>query len=145
MKPVEFMIRRATAADADAIFTLLCQFATSFRPERQSFDLCLRELLAEESAWLAVAESGAAVIGYCLGFDHVAFYANGRVGWLEEITVEPELRRKGVGRALMNAFEQWAGARGAILVGLATRRAAPFYTALGYEESAMYYRKVILR
>jgi hypothetical protein len=29
-----------------------------------------------------------------------------------------------------------------LLVALATRRAAPFYRALGYEESATYFRKV---
>jgi hypothetical protein len=43
---------------------------------------------------------------------------------------------------LMSAFEQWAAAQGCALIALATRRAAPFYRALGYEESATYFRKV---
>jgi hypothetical protein len=43
----------------------------------------------------------------------------------------------------MSAFEQWAADRGYVLVALATRRAAPFYRALGYEESAIYHRKVL--
>jgi hypothetical protein len=30
-----------------------------------------------------------------------------------------------------------------VLVALATRRAAPFYLALGYQESAAYLRKVL--
>jgi hypothetical protein len=42
----------------------------------------------------------------------------------------------------MSAFEQWAAARGCALIALATRRAAPFYRALGYEESATYFCKV---
>ena len=29
------------------------------------------------------------------------------------------------------------------VVALATRRAAPFYRALGYEESAIYFRKIL--
>ena len=33
--------------------------------------------------------------------------------------------------------------RGSRLVALATRRAARFYAALGYEESATYFRKVL--
>jgi hypothetical protein len=41
----------------------------------------------------------------------------------------------------MSAFEQWAAAQGCAL---ATRRAAPFYRALGYEESATYFRKVLI-
>jgi hypothetical protein len=43
----------------------------------------------------------------------------------------------------MEAFESWAKSRGAALVALATRRAAPFYLALGYEESASYFRKLL--
>jgi hypothetical protein len=45
----------------------------------------------------------------------------------------------------MSAFEQWAVDHGCALVALATRRAAPFYRALGYEESAAYFRKVLIR
>ena len=43
----------------------------------------------------------------------------------------------------MGAFEQWAAGQGCALVALATRRAAPFYRAVGYEESAAYFRKVL--
>ncbi len=43
----------------------------------------------------------------------------------------------------MSAFEEWAAGQGCVLVALATRRAAPFYLALGYEESAAYLRKVL--
>jgi len=52
---------------------------------------------------------------------------------------------QGTGRALMAAFEAWAAGRGCALVALATRRAAPFYRALGYEESAAYYRRLLTR
>jgi hypothetical protein len=43
----------------------------------------------------------------------------------------------------MQDFERWAAERGAKLVALATRRAAPFYQALGYQESATYFRKLL--
>jgi hypothetical protein len=43
----------------------------------------------------------------------------------------------------MEAFEGWAAAGGCALVALATRRAAPFYRALGYQESAAYFRKAL--
>ena len=136
-------VRKATPADTDALFELAQQLATSFRPQRNAFEQCLRELAADPSAWLAVAERDGIVLGYCLGFDHIAFYANGRVAWVEEIVVRPEWRRSGLGVRLMTAFEDWARSRGAKLVALATRRAAPFYTALGYEESAVYFRKLL--
>jgi GNAT superfamily N-acetyltransferase len=140
-------IRAAIHTDQDAIFALVEQFATSFQPERAAFDHSLLELLTAESVWLGVAEitteTETEIVGYCLGIDHYTFYANGRVAWVEEITVREDARQQGVGRALMAAFEAWALAHGSRLVALATRRAAPFYAALGYEESAIYFRKVL--
>jgi hypothetical protein len=31
-------------------------------------------------------------VGYVLGFRHLTFYANGRVGWLEELVVREKYR-----------------------------------------------------
>ena len=140
---MDIAVRKATIADAEALFDLVRGFATSFGSDRGAFQRSFEELLRDESVWLAVAEWSGAVAGYCLGFDHYTFYANGRVSWVEEITVRPELRRKGVGRTLMQAFEQWATTRASKLVGLATRRAEAFYSALGYEQSAIYFRKLL--
>lgn len=137
------MIRRATACDADGLFALVKDFATSFSPEREAFEQSFEHFLADDDAWLWVAEDDGRLIGYCLGFDHYAFYANGRVSWVEEIMVQADRRKEGVGRMLMDAFEEWAKSRGSKLVGLATRRAAPFYLALGYEESAVFFRKLM--
>jgi GNAT superfamily N-acetyltransferase len=65
------------------------------------------------------------------------------VAWVEEVFVRDQERGRGVGRALMGAFERWAADRDCALVALATRRAAPYYRALGFEESAVYFRKVL--
>ena len=55
--------------------------------------------------------------------------------------VRADHRGAGVGRALMAAAEDWARERGAAYVALATRRAADFYPALDFEESATYFKK----
>jgi GNAT superfamily N-acetyltransferase len=91
----------------------------------------------------AGGEDPARPVGYLLGFRHPAFFANAPVAWVEEILVRPEYRGRGAGRALMSAFEQQAADQGCALVALATRRAAAFYQALGYQESASYFRKVL--
>ena len=57
----------------------------------------------------------------------------------KEITVEESLRNSGVGKALMERFEEW----GRKLVALATRRAASFYKGIGYDESATFLRKLL--
>src|SRR5688572_1896434 len=140
---MNFLIRNVRTADFDDLFGLVEDFATSFRPERSAFEAAAQALVVQDDAWLGGAESEGRLVGYCLGFDHLTFYANGRVSWVEEIMVAEACRRHGVGRALMATFETWARSRGSKLVGLATRRAAPFYDALGYESSATFYRKLL--
>lgn len=135
-------IRLARSEDASILLDLAKELATSFAVEDASFHQTLRALLSDQSAYLAVAEEDV-VVGYILGFDHLTFFANGRAAWVEEIMVRQGNRRSGVGRLLMQSFEAWAKARDAKLIALATRRAALFYAALGYEESATYFRKVL--
>jgi len=136
-------IRLAQHADAEAVFALAKPFATSFVVDAQAFHQAFAALLTSPQAHLGVAETAQQLVGYVLGFEHYTFFANGRVAWIEEIMVSAALRRQGIGQLLMREFETWAVARDCKLVALATRRAAAFYQALGYEESATYFRKLL--
>jgi GNAT superfamily N-acetyltransferase len=136
-------IRRAGAGDADAVADLAAELAQSFPLSRARFHLTYPALLAADGACLLLAVEEQERLGYLLGFQHLTFYANGPVAWVEEVLVRRQDRGRGIGRALMRAFEQWAAEQGCGLIALATRRAAPFYRALGYEESAVYFRKVL--
>ena len=144
MTDARFHIRPARPGDAGAVADLAAGLAESFTFSRAQFGLSYPALLAAADACLLLASGGQEPSGYLLGFRHLAFYANGPVGWVEEVFVRHQDRGRGVGRALMGAFEQWAAEQGCVLVALATRRAAPFYRTLGYEESAIYHRKVLL-
>jgi GNAT superfamily N-acetyltransferase len=135
-------IRHAGPGDADGVAALAAELAQSFAFSHEKFQASFPALLAEDGACLLLAVNGPDPVGYLLGFRHLTFYANGPVGWVEEIVVRGHDRGQGIGRALMGEFEQWADTQGCALVALATRRAAPFYRALGYEESATYFRKV---
>ena len=171
MAVARFRIRHATAGDAGAVAGLAAGLAQSFTFSRASFEAHYPDLLAAGHACLLVAGSAAGgsaaggsaagasaagasaaggnagpatdCVGYLLGFEHLTFYANGRVAWVEELFVRGDHRGRGAGRALMGAFEDWARGRGCALTALATRRAAPFYHALGYQDSAAYLRKLL--
>jgi len=136
-------IRRAIAADAEQLFALTRDFATSFTVGRPAFDSSFGALLLQEDALLLVSDDGESLQGYVLGFDHETLFAGGPVAWVEELMVREDSRRQGIGECLMQAFEAWAQVRGDKLVALATRRAADFYTAISYEESATYFRKLL--
>lgn len=136
-------VRHAASSDAAAVADLACQLARSFPFSRTRFDASFASLLNAEDACLLLAVDGGTALGYLLGFEHITFYANGPVAVVEEILVRAEFRGLGIGRTLMGAFERWGVRRNCGLVTLATRRAVPFYVALGYEESAAYLRKVL--
>lgn len=136
-------VRYGTTSDAEAVRDLAGQLAQSFPFSPARFHDSYAALLSTDDACLLVATDRGEVIGYLLGFSHRTFYANGAVGWVEEILVQSTSRARGAGRALMQSFEWWATQRNCVLIALATRRAAPFYVALGYEESATYLRKLL--
>ncbi len=136
-------IRQAQPGDRDAVFILARDFATSFEVQRGPFNISFRKILDDPDALLLVAEDDGDVIGYCCGLDHDTLFANGSVAWVEEITVRASKRQSGIGKLLMTAFEDWARNRNSKYVALGTRRAADFYLAIGYEESAVYFRKLL--
>lgn len=138
-------VRIAEPKDAEILLALASSFATSFVVDPEAFRLSFAELLSCPEVYLAVAETDKAVVGYILGFSHPTFYANGHVAWVEEIFVREDCRKKGIGKLLLDSFERWSEEKGCRLVALATRRAADFYKALGYEESAVYFRKLLPR
>lgn len=138
---MQFEIRKARSQDEDEVYGLVRNFAVSFQPDRITFSHSFKRLILEESARVLVAVSQKTIVGYLLGFTHLTFFANGSVGWIEEIMVDETFRRQGIARALTMDFEQWVTSRGGKLVALATRRASDFYRSIGYEESAIYFRK----
>ncbi|AKN16609.1 GCN5-like N-acetyltransferase [Mycobacterium haemophilum DSM 44634] len=140
----DLVVRRAVAADRHRVWQLTQEFATSFVPQRLVFDTSFDVLLAAPCNLVLVADSPTqGVVGYVLTSHHPTLFANGPVAWVEELIVDQRARHRGAGRALMSGVEHWARSLGAAYVSLATRRAASFYAAIGYEESATFFRKLL--
>jgi GNAT superfamily N-acetyltransferase len=134
-------IRAATIDDADQLWPLVRDFANSFDPEHEAFAKSLPTLLGRDDTLLIVAEVGGAVAGYLLASVHLTLLANGPVAWIEEVAVDSEYRRSGMGTRLMATAEAWAREQDVAYVSLASRRAADFYLALGYEDSAVFFKR----
>lgn len=137
------LVRPAAAGDVGAVWPLARDFATSFRPERAAFEATFAALVPDAGAHLLVAADGPQVVGYLLAHVHGTFLANGPVCWVEEVMVAESHRRRGVGAALLAGAEAWAAERGAAYVSLASRRAGDFYQALGYEDSATFFKRTL--
>jgi GNAT superfamily N-acetyltransferase len=136
-----FEVRPARDRDRDAVWVLAQQFAVSYQPDREHFDAAFSAVLSDDNMIALVAVGDGRTAGYLLANHHHTFFANAPVAWVEEVMVAESDRGVGVGRVLMERAEAWAKEAGAAYVALATRRAGEFYGALGYEESAAFFRK----
>jgi GNAT superfamily N-acetyltransferase len=135
-------IRPATDADASVLASLLAHLGypadAAELPER------LRRLRsAGDDAF--VADVDGATVGLATVHSRSVLHAARPVVQLTALVVPPELRGRGVGRALVDEAERWGKARGAdrLVVTTALHRAdAPlFYERLGFEHTGRRYVK----
>lgn len=134
-------IRPAARSDSRSLFDLVRNFPTPTSPSAEQFSSALDAKLPDPSSCLFVAEHEGQLVGYVSGYCHPTFYAGGPTAWVDELLVSETLRGTGIGRQLMDAFEQWAQDRRCVLVSLATRGAAGFYERRGYSSKAGYYKR----
>lgn len=123
-----FQIREMTGGDLDAVGDVTA--AGNFGDRREFFRLAV----ALSSCRPIVAMSDGHPIGTGLGSIH------GDVGWVGVIFVTPELRGRGIGRALTEAvceILESAGCRSLVLV--ATDLGRPVYERLGFREQTRYH------
>jgi N-acetylglutamate synthase-like GNAT family acetyltransferase len=137
-------IRQATLADADAIFGLLEQLGSSFRPDRSSFDEAFGDVVREDDdRFLYVADRGRTVVGYALTIVVRPLYTNGLSAELQELVVDENARGAGIGSQLVAMVEAECRLRGARQLTVASSRGAAFYERLDYRSTADFLKKVL--
>ena len=143
MNPVR--IRPADVTDAEGVFELLRQFATSYPVRRSAFDRDYERLLSMtyDGTDLLVAEDDGRLLGYALATRFLVLYAGGPVCELHELMVHPQHRNKGIGRRLVDAVAGRARAAGAVEITVPTRRARDYYLALGFVETATVLKRAL--
>ena len=76
-------------------------------------------------------------------------HRDGAVGRVTALVVDPAARGRGVGRALMEAAERWAAARGCVLMEVTSNRrrtdAHAFYERLGYAATSFRFARDLVR
>lgn len=100
-----------------------------------------RGLLADENVGLFVAEAEGRPVGFLHAVVRdappIPVFVPRRYALIDGIAVKAEFQHRGIGRMLMNAVHEWAGARGAIDIELNVyefnQAAIAFYERLGYE------------
>jgi GNAT superfamily N-acetyltransferase len=136
-------IRDVEETDAEAIARLLGQLGYPAEPGVVSRRLA--RMQASDADRLFVAEVDCTVVG--LAGIHVSpsVEYDGDAAKVSAIVVDESSRRRGVGRALLEAVEAEAQARNCVLVFLTTSKrregAHEFYRQLGWEETGRRFSK----
>jgi len=138
-------IRRAAPSDAAEIARLSGElgYPLSIDEMRAS----LGRLLADARHFVAVADEGSDRLLGWMHVEHRTSIQSADRGELIGLVVDGDARRRGTGRALVDAAERWARSQG--LTTLTVRSnvmrelSHPFYEALGYvrEKTQHLYRK----
>jgi GNAT superfamily N-acetyltransferase len=141
----EAAIRLATPADLEPMVRLLGLLFSQepdFRPDPHRQRRGLARMLAEpERRLVVVAETGGEVVGMVTVQIVVSTAEGGDAGLLEDLVVEPAVRRRGIARRLVRAATAWATSRGAtrlqLLADRANLPALAFYERMGWQPTRM--------
>jgi ribosomal protein S18 acetylase RimI-like enzyme len=148
-------VRAARAGDAEFILSLVPRLAEFDLPSWRDADVMTaaeQDVIADaiaspkQTEAIFVAEDDD---GELLGFVHVVtsvdYFTREARGHVSALVVAPTGERRGTGRALMHACEEWARARGYPLLTLnvfaCNTRAISFYQRLGYSADTLKYAK----
>lgn len=138
------LIRPARRDDAEALFGLLEQLATSYSPERAAFDETVAGLFdapSEDTLLYVVEDDEHVVRGYALCTVTRLFYTNGPSAQLHELVIDSASRGRDYGTHLVRAIEQECERRGVRQLTVASRRAGGFYDRLGYSSTAEFLKR----
>jgi predicted N-acetyltransferase YhbS len=140
-----FVIRRPEAGDEKAVASLAGQLGYPMQTSEAERQLSL--LAKEDGHAVFVAELGGhGIVGWIHIMPRQLLYSP-RLAEIGGLVVDAEHRRKGVGRALIHAGEQWAKEQGysriVVRSNAVRKEAHDFYPSLGYDsvKTQKVYRK----
>lgn len=135
-------IRKGTSADTETLYPLYKVLRPKDGVSEQDFARLLAAVL-EEHTELWIAEGDKRPLGFLTLRIGTTLHGR-RSGTIEELVVDPKVRRGGVGRALVEKAIERARNAGCWSVELATYDEHPdqggFYEKFGFQSSSKFYR-----
>jgi GNAT superfamily N-acetyltransferase len=129
------MVQPVRGAELAEPLSLLEKFLRDGEPVPEEFTRRLREAVERGDLDVLAARAEGRVVGVAVLAYRPSISAAGLFASIEDLYVEPAARRRGVGRALLEAVGGRCAARGVSYVEaqVEDEEAAAFYAALGYE------------
>lgn len=149
------IIRKVSTKDLDAISNLYMQLNEAESPFDNNLDKnyyhteenkqrVLKEIRSRKQTFL-VAEENHQVIGFINGYIDDSPYYIKKVAYLNNLCVDKNFRKQGIGKLLTNTFYEKMKEQGAKFVKLnafkGNHPAVSFYEKEGFTEYSVYYQK----
>ena len=135
-------VRLASAADVDAVFTLVEQLGIGEKPVHESFAEAFAQAVEpSRDHILLVAELDGVVSAYAYTTVARLLYTNGDSAQLQELAVNTPARDRGLGSLLVAAIEEECRSRGVRQLTVASSHAARFYERLDYRSTSDFLKK----
>jgi GNAT superfamily N-acetyltransferase len=138
-------IQQATARHAPEIAQLLTQLGYPTAPE--VIPGRLADLEADGGTAVVARDGGGGVVGLAAAAEYATLHAGGRSAYITALVTSETARGQGVGRALVEAMEEWARGRGCVRLSVtsAERRtdAHAFYPKCGLPYTGRRFSKTL--
>jgi GNAT superfamily N-acetyltransferase len=133
LRPVE--VAPVSATDLDEPLVLLEEALRDGEPVPEDFVDHLREAVEAGDIEVLAARAEDQIVGVALIAYRLNVSAGGRFASVEDLYVRPAARRRGVGRAMLEAVGELCAVHGIsyVEVQVEEKEAEMFYAALGYE------------
>jgi aminoglycoside 6'-N-acetyltransferase I len=142
-RPGDVVVRHATMTDAEALAALVTELGYRTTPDQMRGRL--ESILSKPEFSTAVALVEDRIAGFIGSMVRPSYEADGLYGQIMALVVASQFRRRGVGRALVDAVESSLARRGIdiLVVNTSNHRADAhaFYEGLGYTFTGRRYRK----
>ena len=136
-------VRAACAADAAALYELVCLSTRDAAPDAEAFGSSLSLALADETHVVAVAEEGGALIGFADLYTARPLRSAAPEGHVAQLYVREECRGKNAGTALLIYLSRRARALGCGALTLTANpvnlRVEPFLERNGFVRALRWY------
>jgi ribosomal protein S18 acetylase RimI-like enzyme len=152
-----YVIRPATALDIPEIVSIWGELAhhharldPAFAPSsdwREEYRYFVRSLLGRDDALALVGADGGRLVGYAVGRVSLlpGFFARRRRGYIHDVVIREDHRRRGLGRRLAEGLLIWMRGQGVTLIELtvatANTEAVSFWERLGFSSYMLHMKR----
>jgi ribosomal protein S18 acetylase RimI-like enzyme len=143
---MEITVRRATTRDVDALLPLVQSYRIFYKqiPDEASERRFLAKHLRDGTSTLFFASGAGVPLGFVQLFESWSTVRLAPVLILEDLFVEPQFRRRGIGRSLIDAALAFARESGAAAMFLETavenERAQEVYEREGWQREVAFHK-----